>query len=123
MGWYWYRTGFVAHGRELIERALALSGPHSPWWPHALVTRSWMATGAATADAVAITDEAVAACEGDDDLLGQALANSAQALIAAGRLDDARVAIERSRAVCATVERMEEGVIFADQCLGCLLLE
>ncbi|WP_053227431.1 ATP-binding protein [Solirubrobacter soli] len=124
MGWYWYRTGFVAHGRELIERALALSGPHSPWWPHALVTRSWMATGAATADAVAITDEAVAVCErvGGDDL-GQALANSAQALIAAGRLDDARVAIERSRAIFSTIPRLEEGVIFADQCLGCLLLE
>ena len=125
MGWYWYRTGFVAHGRELLDRALGISGPESPSWPHALVARSWMATGAATADAVAITDAAVAACEraGDADLLGQALANSAQALIAARRLDEARVVIESSRAVCATVPRMEEGVIFADQCLGCLELE
>jgi tetratricopeptide (TPR) repeat protein len=67
----------------------------------------------------------VAACEraGDDDLLAQALANRAQALISAGRLDEARAAIERGRAVCASVPRMEEGVIFADQCLGCVCLE
>jgi predicted ATPase len=125
LGWYWYRTGFLAHGRELLERSLEMAGPESPSRPHALVALSWMATGAATEDAIALTDEAVAACEaaGDDDLLGQALANRAQALIAARRLDDARAAIERSRAVCATVPRMQEGVIFADQCLGCLLLE
>ena len=103
LGWYWYRTGYIAHGRELLEQAMRHSGPDSPSWPHALVARSWLATGAAAPDAVAITDAAVAACEraGDDDLLGQALANSAQALIAAHRLDEARVAIERSRAVCA----------------------
>ncbi len=123
LGWYWYRTGFVAHGREILEQAMALSGPASPWWPHAISALAWMATGAATADAIAITDAAVAACQGDDDLLAQALANRAQALIAARRLDEARVAIERSREVCARVPRMAEGLIFADQCLGCLLLE
>jgi len=125
LGWYWYRTGYVAHGRELLEQAMRMSGPGSASWPHALVAQSWLATGAATSDAVAITDAAVAACEraGDPDLLGQALANRAQALIAARRLDEARADIERGRAVCASVPRLAEGVIFADQCLGCVCLE
>jgi predicted ATPase/DNA-binding SARP family transcriptional activator len=126
LGWYWYRTGFVAHGRELLDHAIRISDPSSASWPHALVARSWMATGAATADAVAITDATVAACEraGDPGLLGEALANRAQALIAVRRLGEARADIERSRALCASVARLqEEGVIFADQCLGCVLLE
>ena len=123
LGWYWYRTGFLAHGRELLERALQMAEPDSPSRPHALVALSWMATGAAAPDALAITDAAVAACEGDDELLGQALANRAQALIAARRLDEARADIECGRAICASVPRLAEGVIFADQCLGCVCLE
>ena len=123
LGWYWYRTGFVAHGRELLERALQMADPDSPSRPHALVALSWMATGAAAPDALAITDAAVAACEDDDELLGQALANRAQALIAARRLDEARADIDRGRAICASVPRLAEGVIFADQCLGCVCLE
>ena len=122
LGWYWYRTGFVAHGRALLERALQMADPDSPSRPHALVALSWMATGAAAADALAITDAAVAASQ-DDDLLGQALANRAQALIAAQRLDEARADIDRGRAICASVPRLAEGVIFADQCLGCVCLE
>jgi len=119
---YWFRTGFVKDGRELLERALRGAGEAGPFLPRALVGLAMLAHSAGAPDALARADDAVAACEaaGDSDQLVYALAWRAHSLIVDDRLDDARATLTRTRALAQAVGS-EEGLAFADQLLGDLL--
>ena len=116
--WYWFRSGFIGEGRELIERALALADPSSPWRPRALAGRAWLAVAAGAPELLALADEAVAACQGaEESHRAVALCARAWALTVEGRLDAARADIAVERVVAAAAGN-QEGVVFADQLLG-----
>jgi predicted ATPase/DNA-binding SARP family transcriptional activator len=122
LGMYWFRAGFVKDGRDLLERTMLDADPAGRLWPRGLVGRTMLANAAGAPDAFETAVEAVAACEaaGDADLLVYALAWRAHALIVAGRLADARVALARARALAESTGS-DEGVAFSDQLLGDLL--
>jgi predicted ATPase len=119
LGMYWFRVGFVKDGRELLDRVLRDGGSDSPLLPRALVGRAVLANAAGAPDALEVAGEAVDGCEaaGADDQLVYALQWRASALIAAGRLDEARAALARGRS-CAESLGDDEGVAFSDQLLG-----
>jgi predicted ATPase/DNA-binding SARP family transcriptional activator len=119
---YWFRTGLINDGRELLERAMQDADPAGPLWPRGRVGVAMLAHAAGAADALDRADEAVAACEAasDSDQLVYALAWRAHSLIVVGRLDDARSTLTRTRALAETVGS-DEGVAFSDQLLGVLL--
>ncbi len=122
LGMYWFRAGFVKDGRELLERTIAHADPSDALLPRARVGLAMLAHAAGAPDALERADEALAACEaaGEEDQLVYALAWRAQALIDAGRLAEARAALDRCRALAESVES-EEGVAFSDQLMGDLL--
>jgi predicted ATPase/DNA-binding SARP family transcriptional activator len=118
---YWFRAGFLIQGRELLERALRIADPGSPWRPRALVGRALLAHVAP--DALASSDEAVAAYEhvGDPELLAILLEFRAHALLVPGRLEEARADVVRARDLAASVGS-GEGLAFADHIAGCIAL-
>jgi predicted ATPase/DNA-binding SARP family transcriptional activator len=122
LGAYWFRVGFIKDGRELLERALRGGDRTSPLWPRALVGIAMLAHAAGAPDALATADRAVAACEAADDSeqLVYALAWRSHGLIVAGRLDEARAQLARTRSLAETLGS-DEGVAFSDQLLGDLL--
>ena len=122
LGLYWFRTGFVTQGRELLDTALRIADPASRWRPRGLVLRAWLAYATGAADLLTVAREAIAACErqGDVDLLAAAVRVEAYALMDAGALPEARVSIERARELAASTGD-EEGLAIADQQLGNLL--
>jgi predicted ATPase/DNA-binding SARP family transcriptional activator len=122
LGMFWFRTGFVKEGRVLLDQALRDADPASPLLPRALVGRAMLANAAGAADALELADVAVAACEaaGDDGQLVYAMQWRANALIVAGRLDEARALVARGRAIAESLGD-DEGMAFADQLLGDVL--
>jgi predicted ATPase/DNA-binding SARP family transcriptional activator len=119
---FWFRTGFVTQGRELLDHALRIADPGSRWRSRGLVGRAWLAYAAESPDLLAIARESVAACErhGDPDLLAAAVRVEAYALMATGALPDARAAVERARELAAS-SGDDEGLAIAEQQLGNLL--
>jgi predicted ATPase/DNA-binding SARP family transcriptional activator len=116
--WFWWRSGFVGEGRELIERALSLAGLGSRWRPRGLAGRAWLAQAAGAPETLALADEAITACERvDPEQHGTALSARACALIVGGRLDEARATIAAERHLAVALGQ-EESVAFADQLLG-----
>jgi non-specific serine/threonine protein kinase len=122
LGLYWFRSGFVRDGRELLLRALAGGDRTSALWPRALTGLATLEHAVGAPQALGSSERAVAACEaaGDLDQLGMALAWRSHALIVAGRLTEARAELARTRALAEAIGS-EEGVAFADQLLGDLL--
>jgi tetratricopeptide (TPR) repeat protein len=116
---YWFRTGFVKDGRELLERAIEAAGPGGPHWPRALYGRAILAQAQGAPDRLPAAEAAVeaAAAGGDSELLALSLGFRAHALLVAGRCGEARTGLNRSRAV-AVAAGFEEGIAFADQLLG-----
>ena len=97
LGMYWFRTGFVKDGRELLERALEAAGPGSPQWPRALYGRAVLAQAQGSPDRLPAAEAAVAAADaaGDAELLALALGFRAHALLAENRRGDARADLDR----------------------------
>ena len=120
---YWFRSGFVKDGRELLERAMAAAGPGGPWWPRALNGRALLTSAMGSPDATAAAEAAVTAAEPGDDaeLLALALGWRAHTRLRAERRAEARADLERMRAVAAAAGH-DEGLAFADQLLGDLAL-
>ena len=119
LGMYWFRTGFVKDGRELLERAMAASDPGHPLWPLALYGCAILAQAQGASDRLPAAETAVAAAEaaGDAELLALSLGFHAHALLVENRRGDARADLIRARAV-AVACGLEEGIAFADQLLG-----
>jgi predicted ATPase/DNA-binding SARP family transcriptional activator len=119
---YWFRTGFIKDGLELLDRSMREAEPVGSGWRRALVGRAMLANAAGAPGALDAADAAIAACDaaGDSDLLVYALGWRAYALIAADRLAEARATLKRSRAH-AEASGSEEGVAFTDQLMGDLL--
>jgi len=116
VGW-WFRSGQLSEGLELLERALALAEEHSPWRPRALMGMALLRLAAGDPAAAEATADAVAACEGTDpELLAFALVFRAQTHIGEDRLDDAEAAIERARALFDSLAHPERHA--CDQWLG-----
>jgi predicted ATPase/DNA-binding SARP family transcriptional activator len=122
LAFYWFRTGFVKDGLELLDRAMRDAEPVGEDWRRALVGRAMLAHSAGAPGALDAADAAIAACDaaGDSDLLVFALPWRAHALIAADRLTEARATLVRSRAH-SEAAGSEEGVAFTDQLMGDLL--
>jgi len=119
---FWFRTGFVTQGRELLDHALRIADAGSRWRSRGLVGRAWLAYAAESPDLLAVARESVAACErhGDPGLLAAAVRVEAYALMAAGALAEAGASVERARELAASTAD-EEGLAIADQQLGNLL--
>jgi predicted ATPase/DNA-binding SARP family transcriptional activator len=120
LAFYWFRSGLVKDGRELLEQAMHRGDPASPYWPRAALGRAFLAHAAGAPDGLEAADEAVRACRGQE--LAFAHCWRAWALTIHGRCAEAREDIARS-AELATAVGSEEALAFADQLLGNVLLQ
>jgi predicted ATPase/DNA-binding SARP family transcriptional activator len=115
LAFYWFRTGFVKDGRELLDEAIRRADPASPYWPRAALGRAFLAHAAGASEALEHADAAVRACRGQE--LAFAHCWRAWALTLQGRCAEARGDIGRSASIAAAVDS-EEALAFADQLLG-----
>jgi predicted ATPase/DNA-binding SARP family transcriptional activator len=108
LGGWWFRTGQLSEGLELLERALELADESSSWRPRGLCSRAHLRLAIGAPDAAEATATAVAACEdADPELLAFTLVFRAQTEISQGRLDDAENSIERARRIFAALAHAE----------------
>ena len=116
---FWFRSGFVRDGRDLLERAMAGVRPGGPLWPRALLGRGMLACTLGSADALACVAAAVDAAReaGEDELQAIGLCWRGYARLMAGRRRAARADLLRGRSLAESVGS-DEGMAFADQLLG-----
>ncbi len=117
LGAFWYRIGFIREGRALIESALALAGPSSPWRARGLVNRAWLAYATGAADTLEVTRQAVEATDPGSELRGFALARLAHQRDLPGGAEEPDPALEEARAIFERIGQAE-GIALIDQIAG-----
>ena len=119
---YWFRTGLVVDGRQLLGRALETARPGGVWWARALLEAARLAHAAGDPDRIGAARKAVAACEveGDRECVAFGLSLLAENLAEAGEHDQAHAALGRARELFDASDS-DEGLAHVDQILGNLL--
>jgi predicted ATPase/DNA-binding SARP family transcriptional activator len=119
-GW-WFRSGQLSEGLELLKRALDVAGERSSRRPRALVGKALLSLSVGAPDAYEAAEAAVAACEETDpEFFALALVFRAQAQIGQGWLDRAEESIERARPIFHELAHPEAH--YCDQLMGGLCL-